>query len=270
MHPFTQDRWESRAAGVVDLRALPSVAHHCPSLFRGTLTLLVGASHNGKTQVALTLVNANPNVSWVIMTPDESAEVVAVKLLAMRTGAHPSTIRGLGAGWTWEQFIAAWEHHFPRVWIREDSYPSADSLNLAFLSAEETFVERGFPDGVDAVVFDYVGLMPKEGDDPRGSVALAKRFCKDRQVCGIFLQQVARSNAKGGQVSITSGFFGGEEFAELIIGAWMPSFDPENYASADILMLNVPKNKMLPGGTHDASGSRYRFHESGLVSSIYY
>lgn len=249
LQEFSQRDFDSGVDLVANFDWLPPIAGVCPGVRRGSFSIIVGASHNGKTQLMLSFVEANPDTVWLIITPDERKMDVAIKLLAMRLGYDPKDLME-GEEWTREIITKLWDDHFPFVMIIDDLARDISGMMTQIQErAHHALEEIGRP--IDAVVFDYLDHWPDGGgsvNDGRSKALKAKAMAKDLGVAFIALQQVSKDKSDGEELTITSGFGGGHETADLIIAVWMEAFRPGSFSDRAEIKVKVTKNKMRLGG----------------------
>ena len=217
---------------------------------RGELCIVTGRAHSSKTQLLLNAVVNNPERRIVWFTPDEVAELVMIKLVTIVhqldpeqlerdvKAKVPETLQMLG------EFAAT---SLPNLLI-VDRTADIDQMDVALTEAEEYW---GGP--ADAVVFDFLELLPGDGD-ARGVQRKAdqlKQFGSDRDVPMLVVHQTGRSGDRGVAMGMDGMKYGGEQQATFVIEVLrkrdnMNSPVAERELHECTSTLNVAKNKRPP------------------------
>jgi replicative DNA helicase len=219
------------------------------------LVMVVGYSHQGKTQLTLNLVVNNPDKRILFISLDDPAEMILCKLVAMQTGYPAEQI---------EQYVRAGDQQVCDLVRRcadevftdliiHDERVSVEQLPRIVGEAEAAL---GGP--LDALIIDYLDLL--KGITAEDEFASTKRkadalkgFATKQDFPTICLHQGSRANSRpGAPITIMSAAFGGEQQATVILGVRRKRDDPslelsERQAHQDSVTLHVVKNKR-PGG----------------------
>lgn len=218
---------------------------------RGELVLVTGRAHSGKTQVVLNAINNNSHKRILMFTPDETAEAVLAKLVAIRNGIGGAVLEdGVKAGDPdlTELVRHTATHDFPNLLVIDESLSIAE-MGLALNEAEDMW---GKP--VDAVVYDYVELM--QGADSFEGVAKAlsafKKWCKIADAPMFCMHQGKKGDFQRGQATGMDGMrYGGEDKAIQVIEVFRKRDDKylpdyEKLGHQDTVTVNIAKNKRPP------------------------
>lgn len=177
------------------------------------MCVINGFAHNGKTVLVTEILIANEGATCVYFTPDETREVVLIKLAASLCGISAEAFEtGLFAGdaYARQQLDAV----------------AARFHNLAVYDMPATL--HGMTRYMEAVrhalgpikysIFDYADLL-QEPTDTRGKLDLLKAWGKDEDQPFFVLHQSSRTSGAGGkEQTITSGGYGSEQQATFQIG----------------------------------------------------
>lgn len=180
----------------------------------GQLTLIQGFAHQGKTLFTTEVILNNPERRIALFTPDETRELILVKLTC---ALHRVSARSL------ERWMAEGNPEARAMMMETvERYPSLSvvdaSVSIGDMSRALKEMEDDFGAAVDAVVFDYAALLD-HGEDIRSKVQALKSFGKEHRTAMFVLHQASRTSGKDGQVmTITSGEYGGEKEATHVIG----------------------------------------------------
>src|SRR5581483_8281431 len=183
----------------------------------GELVYLVGFSHSGKTQLALTMVCNNRDRRFVLFTADEPAELVLTKLCCMRTGSNAERLEervknGDNEAIARVRRIA--REDFKNLIIVDQSM-SAKQMSDAISEAEDYWSAP-----VDAALIDYLELFARaEGVDVEQGSQHLKAWAMSHTFPTICIHQGSRGNSGGGQVlGMNAGKYGGEQEAIVLLG----------------------------------------------------
>jgi len=237
--------------------------------FRRGLHLLVGYSHNGKTQVLLRTIWENRTEPIVLFTPDEDIESVIHKLLSIATNTTIDDV----FYWPASKKAGLILEHFPRLTVDENIKSSYDMLQL-IAEAEQVYQQK-----IRFAAFDYLELFgSNRGQDAVGAIktksAQMKGLSKDTQIPWIVLHQLNRGGSKGRPIQMTDLALGGEQAATSIVGCWRQIFDQQLLDSKrrweethPTIHVSVIKNKQRPALSPD--GTQYAIETtSGLIRPL--
>ncbi len=179
----------------------------------GELCLINGFAHNGKTVLVVEILIKNEGMPIILFTPDETRTAVLVKLASAIYGISAVEFeRRLNQGDPEaENMLRTIAKRFENLAVFDDNV-SLHTMDQAVKSCEAVFGK------LKLVVFDYADLLSAELDT-KGKIKALKAWGKDHTVPMIVLHQSSRSQGAGGQaVTITSGGYGGEDAAFIMIG----------------------------------------------------
>ena len=224
----------------------------------GEFMIVTGAPHGGKSQIALTGVMNNPEARVLIFTPDEVAELVLAKLLAMTfnrdseelemkiKAADPDTLR----------LVREAVSTIYRNLLVVDSSLTLVEMNEAIVEAREFWGGEN----ADCVIVDYLELLPGEGG-PQGVASKAqelKRWTKAADVPMICIHQAKTTLARGEPHGLEALRYAGAAEAIFVVEVFRKKDSEkasadERLANANTISFNVAKNKRPPckTGQHD-------------------
>lgn len=234
----------------------------------GELIYLLGYTHSGKTQVALTGVLNNRKDKRVVMfTADEPAELVLTKLVCMITRSNAERM---------EERIKAGDteamNKIRRI-AREDLHNLIivdQSMTRGHMSDAVKEAEDWWQAPVDAVIYDYLELFARaEGCDVEEASQLLKGWTLAHEFPTICIHQGSRGHSGGGQeLKMNAGKYGGEQEAIIQIGVRRQRDnedldDYERQRHENTVSIGVIKNKRPPSkrGEEDY----FMCADSGLV-----
>ena len=218
--------------------------------YRTGLHLVVGFSHNGKTQVLFRTIWENRHQPMILFSPDETSEMVIAKLLSMVTGEHVDEV----FWWSASKKAGAINEHYPMLAVNDAFLSGPDMIQL-IQEAEQVWQQRPV-----FAAYDYLEMFGSaRGQDALGALrSKARRFkemVKDTQLPWLVLHQLNRGGSKGRPVTMTDLSFGGEQEAITITGCWRKVFgndmtDAERRAEENgrpTINVSIIKNKQRPG-----------------------
>lgn len=241
------------------------------------LILVTGFSHAGKTQLINTAILNNSGKRILFLSLDDAAEMILLKLACMAEGVTAQEL---------EQRVRQHDESAKQI-LRQvasrkfgnliciDDSLSLDQIQKAVAEATDYW---GAPP--EAIIIDYLGSIAGIGaDDEDGGVknkaAALKRWAKSTPCPVIVVHQQTRSRgAPGAAVTITSGAFGGEQEATILIGVRRKrddeSLDPwERDHHANTVTVHVPKCKRAGGKITPREGiDFYMDPDTGLIRSL--
>jgi KaiC/GvpD/RAD55 family RecA-like ATPase len=190
---------------------LPSVDKMLGGGLANGFHTLIGYSHGGKTQVLCTMLYHNRDKACVHFTPDETVDMVIDKLLAIALGLDLDEVRKL----TRAVRIASMHEHYPRLAITDRNLRT-DQIDGYLIEA------RDYLGGLDLVSYDYLSYLKGPGvtEEITSKAQFFKSMAKQHEVPLIALHQGNRYSAANGQeLSLSSGAFGSEQEAFVVLGA---------------------------------------------------
>jgi hypothetical protein len=181
----------------------------------GHLTVLVGYSHSGKTQLMLHFLmhNKKARIGW--FTPDETRTLVLAKIASISSGVPARELERLVSqndADAIKLLRAIALEEFPNLIVFDQPlYPQL--MHEAYTEATDVW-----GDAADFLVVDYLDLV-QAGETPQGKFDFVKGFGKQHQVPTFLIHQTSRSaGAEGRAMTISSGNYGGEQHATFMIG----------------------------------------------------
>lgn len=182
------------------------------------LHLLIGYSHNGKTQLLLTLIRNNPDKRVVLFTPDETVRLVLPNLMQVLTGIPREEAVFMGA----DVMRGIIEQHVPNLAICEDT------LNIPEMGQYvDEYLAYYDAESPDLIVYDYLECLP-DTPDTRNQANLLKSVAKKSDCPWLVLHQASRSGGAGGKPLVLSSMaFGGEQQAHTVVGVYRKINDPD-------------------------------------------
>lgn len=182
----------------------------------GHLGVIVGYSHSGKTQLLLHILRNNREARVAWFSPDEPATLFLAKLASI---THNIPARDL------EARVAQGDREAIEllVQVATDEYPN---LILFDKTLTPNVLYDGYEEACDVwggtgdfVVVDYVDLVQGGGDIAPAKFDILKSFVSDKNVGMWAIHQTSRSGgAEGRAMTISSGNYGGEQHATMMIG----------------------------------------------------
>lgn len=225
-------------------------------LDRGSVLLILGKPHSGKTTAAMNMIVNNlkrtEDFRAVVFSPDEPRELVIAKLYSIAYGRDAAaTEKAIRAGDadTLAEFDQAGRGLLDRVLISDESL----TPNQMLRAMDEAQQYWGTP--ADVAVMDYLELLPGSSADNTGVAHRAqemKRWAKTADVPLLLLHQVGRgASERGKPAGIAGGRFGGEAEAVMVLEVYRPK-ERLNLSAIeakqvqDVVRLSVVKNKKPP------------------------
>jgi len=181
----------------------------------GHLALIVGYSHSGKTLLLLEMLRSNPKARIAWWEPDEPNTLTLAKLASLVHGIPARELEQKVAQGDKEAISllrSVAEEHFPNLIVFDKSLtPSA--LNDGYKEACDVW-----GDSADITIVDYVDLVMGAEVVPQ-KMDILKSFVSHNEVGMIAIHQTSRSGgAEGREMTISSGNYGGEQHATMMIG----------------------------------------------------
>lgn len=213
----------------------------------GELTLITGRAHSGKTQVVLNAFNNNTHKNILLFTPDETAEAVLAKLVAIRNGISCAVLEdGVKAG---DEDIVRLvrrtaAHDFKNLVVIDDH------LNYKEMSYALSEAEDMWQGDVGLVVYDYAELMQNGEGGYESVIGVMRQFKKWAKIANapfICLHQGKKSESTRGQAAGMDGMrYGGDSEAIMVLEVFRKREDPSNIGHENTITINVAKNKRPP------------------------
>jgi len=184
------------------------------------LVLLNGYTHSGKTLFARHILRHNrlKRVAW--FTPDESASMQLASLASMQLGVEAEEL---------ERRLQE-DDAEAKVLLRQvvDEFPNLavfeEPLTIEYLMESLDECEKAWGAKHELVVIDYLKLL-RAGDDMDSKYSFAKSLSKTRGPV-LALNQTSRSaGADGREMTISSGEYGGEDYATFVLGVRRKKFE---------------------------------------------
>lgn len=179
----------------------------------GELCVINGFAHNGKTVVGLQVLEKNRDRIGLLFTPDETREMVLVKLAGLRTGVPADELeRRINQNdHDAVQSVLEAAKDFAKLAVY-DEYVGLHDMDTAWDQVSETVGEPEF------VFFDYASQLAGEGD-PASKLQDLKGWGKRHKVPLFVMHQSSKTKGAGGKaVDIESGTHGGHDTATFMIG----------------------------------------------------
>jgi KaiC/GvpD/RAD55 family RecA-like ATPase len=179
----------------------------------GELAIINGFAHNGKTVLVVEILLKNEGKPCILFTPDETRTAVLVKLASSEWGISAEEFeRRLNQGDDQaEAMLREIAERFHNLAVFDENV-SIHAMDHAVKSVTAAVGQPVF------AVFDYADLLTSESDT-KGKLKLLKAWGKDQNLPFFVLHQSSRTSGSGGQrVTITSGGYGGESEAFIMIG----------------------------------------------------
>lgn len=206
----------------------------------GELTMIVGFAQSAKTLLVTNLLLKHPHKYIVYFSPDETRELVLLKLACAQHGVGAEELEQMlqdpeQAGYA-EHILNDTAEMFARLAVFED-VSTLDGMDAALAEAVDAL---GHP--VELVIFDYLDLLEGEGEDANPRATAIKAWGKRHRLPLYVIHQSSRTQgADGKKVTLTSATHGGEKQSMHMIGVRRKMME---YA-ADIAELEA-KQKTKP------------------------
>lgn len=228
---------------------------------KGELCLIVGRAHSGKSALALQAVVNNPSARVLWFQWDESALLLLAKLCSVVTGTNGERIeQSVRAGdvATIDSIRRIASQTFRNLVVIDEPLGLED-MGEALCEAEQWWAKSNDNFTVDAVILDFLELLPGEQDATGvdSKVKGLKRWGKIHNVPLLCIHQANRSAGhRGKTIGMDSAKFGGDAEATMVLGVSRrrddPDLDPADFERVkDQITINVDKNKR-PGGKRGA------------------
>lgn len=224
----------------------------------GHLGVIVGYSHSGKTLLLLEMLKNSPQAKVAWFVPDEPRTLTLAKLTSLVSGVPARQLEELVANGDRDAIAllrSTAEEEFPHLAVFDKTL-TRDVLYRGYDEAAEAF------DGIDLVVVDYVDLVQGAEVVPQ-KFDILKSFVSDKNAPMWAIHQTARSSgAEGKAMTISSGNYGGEQHATMMIGVWRKK-------AAIMASLLETRDKILRSGATDALVARKAELEHDLAIHEY-
>lgn len=225
---------------------------------RGELTLVTGRPFSGKTQVVLNALHNNSDKYAIIFTPDESAELVLSKLIAIRYGLPAADLEARVKDGDREAIRIVHDaaaHDYSRLLI-VDAGLTLEQMGHALDEAQHYWGHQA-----DVAVYDYLELLPGESSFS-GVTAKAqalKAWTKQADVPMLCMHQGKKgdSDTRGQAQGMDGMRYGGEAEAIIVLEVYRKIqskklSDIEKVGHAYSVTIFVAKNKRPPSQTGEA------------------
>lgn len=215
---------------------------------RGELAFVFGQMHQGKTQLVLNSVVHNHDKRILFFTPDEMAEEVFTKLVAIKHGIDVETL---------EEAVKSGDEDMVKLLRRAATidFPNLaivdEGMGLKKLNEVRLQQEQVWGGECDLLVIDYLGSIPgyqDEGPAAKAVKALAKNE-RQRVLC---IHQGQQDSLSRGKFKGPHGMrYGGHNEATFMIEVCRPAdeygiSEHERVANQDVLAWRLWKNKRPP------------------------
>jgi KaiC/GvpD/RAD55 family RecA-like ATPase len=239
---------------------------------KGELALVVGRTHEGKSQLVINGIANNPDKRTLYFSLDEPTELVLAKLVAIRHGIGSEDLEArikAGDAETAELVRRSASHDFKNLIVIDEP------LGLREMKDALLEAEHYWDDKCDVAAFDYLELFPGANEGGDGVVAKAqgvKRWVKEADVVGLCVHQAKSTGSERGQ---SAGFgaarYGGN--SEAIFGLEvfrkrddesLSEWDRDRYRNT--ISVNLFKNKRPPCRT--GSADCYLDANTGLIREL--
>lgn len=228
---------------------------------KGELCLIVGRAHSGKSALALQAVVNNPQAKVLWFQWDESALLMLAKLCSVVTRTNGEQIEQLvrqGDTATIETIRKIASQTFRNLIVIDEPLCLED-MGMALSEAEEWWAKTNDDPLVDAVILDFLELLPGDQDASGvdAKVKGLKRWGKIHNVPLLCIHQANRSAGhRGKTIGMDSAKFGGDAESTMVLGVSRkrddPDIEPSDFERVkDTITINVDKNKR-PGGKRGA------------------
>lgn len=218
-----------------------SVDDTCGELGTGELALMWARSGSGKSTWMLNVVRATPQVPTLIVNMEMTARRQSEWLMAMtfdlETPARDieQVLRAGPDDGRYDELKYA-EHQmsttYPHLYFASPSRPTITDLAILLDDIEDQFGVRP-----RRLFLDHLGLMAGAEEGYAGytrNAAGLKALCLREELAAYVLQQTGRTGGDQGQrsdghlpINFTSGVFGGEADADMVLGLYRPSRNPK-------------------------------------------
>jgi len=238
---------------------------------KGELIYITGRAHSGKTQVVMNALAYNPQARVIFFTPDEPAELILAKLVALHHGINSELV---------EERVKAKDAYTVDLVRRTASETFAnlivcdDSLTLSQMKVAVEEARDYHGEDLAAAVIDFLELIPGEGD--ANGVAQksqdTKRWTKDVDLPVLCLHQASRSSGNRGQAAGMGAMrYGGETEAIFVLEVFRRREDPdlsepERLLQLNTITINVAKNKRPP--CHVGEVDYFMDPDTGLIRPL--
>lgn len=180
----------------------------------GEITIIQGFTHSGKTLVATEILLNNNETPFLVFSPDETRQLILVKLTAARTGVNAREMekRIQQDDAEARNLMIETAKMYDRLAVFDDSVTLID-MDRMLAETSDAFGEKP-----RAFMFDYADLL-SGFDDVRQAISALKAWGKRHNLPGFILHQASRtSGSSGRKMTIDSGAYGGEQQATHVIG----------------------------------------------------
>lgn len=181
----------------------------------GHLGVITGYSHSGKTLVMLHMLRNNKDARIAWFTPDEPAPLVLTKLTSLTHGIPAREL---------EEKVGAGDQESINL-LRQTALEEFPNLIVFDKPLTSTVLHDGYKEACDVwgeaadiVVVDYVDLVQGPETVP-AKFDILKSFVSIHETAMWAIHQTSRSGGSEGKaITISSGNYGGEQHATMMIG----------------------------------------------------
>jgi hypothetical protein len=194
---------------------IPQFDEEMRGLSPGHLGVVVGYSHSGKTQLVLHMLRNNKNARMAFFTPDEPGPLLLTKLTSLTHNIPARVLEERVASGDREAIALlrqTAEEEFPNL-IVFDKPLTPSVLNDGYKEACDVWGAAA-----DICIVDYVDLVQGPEVVPQ-KFDILKSFVSVNETAMWAIHQTSRSGgAEGKAMTISSGNYGGEQHATMMIG----------------------------------------------------
>jgi len=230
----------------------------------GELAMVIGFAHGGKTLLLMHMLEQNRDKHIALFIPDEPRQLVLTKLTCMH---HKIDARELEARVARNDQIAV-------DLLRSTAEESFPNLAVFDQPLNEADMERGYGEisevwgrPPELVVVDFLDLVDAGETVPDKANAL-KAFGRIHDVPLMVLHQTSRtSGADGRKLTMSSGAYGGEQQATMVLGVRRKKYE---IASQIHELVETLSRKKDDRAEDRLAGLRYaqKVHENTLTVSL--
>lgn len=188
----------------------------------GHFCSIVGRTHSGKTLLATHIMRMNAERRMILYSPDETRTLILAKLAAATHGINSIELEARVASDDQDAIRLLHEtvDAFPNLAVFDKRLSHLDMQ----IALDETMTEWG--DKPEAVFVDFMKLV--EGETMQAKFEFIKGFGMHNRFPLFALHQMSRTaGAKGQEVTLEGGEFGGEDYATFQIGVRRRKYELE-------------------------------------------
>lgn len=231
----------------------------------GEVLLFTARSGVGKTAVAGNIVINDPKVKTVFFSLEMHGRYIAMRLAAMATNTPTRQIEEDLRTTERSMALQRLVEGYPHIAIVDKPAMSLKEMGVACAEIENEWQAKP-----DLIVIDFLeligGVASLSAVEKIDQVARkVKDFARERDAAVVLLHQVGRGEGGAGAepLSMASGRYGGETYADYVIGAYRVSARKEITQAEyeqDKAKLHLQFLKTRSGGGLHPGGYQMRFH----------